>query len=343
MTARITAMAHAVPPARSQGQLWDQFFSRHYAETRWARRVFFSAGVGHRHPAVDPTIEDISGWSTGARMDRYLTEALPLGKSAVNAALEEAGLDAGDVGLFAVASCTGYATPGVDIHLARDVGMDAETQRLLIGHMGCYAALPALGAVSDYVVARHRPAVLLCVELASLHLQPDADMEQIVAHSLFSDAAAAVVVEPAGPGLGVLDVMARTEPATAGEMTWDITDRGFRMHLSRHVPDVLARHVRPMVDALLARAGTRIEDVAGWAIHPGGPRILDVVADRLGLDEAAMAESRQVLADYGNCSSATVLLVVEQLRRRRTLAPGASVVALAFGPGLTLYATLFRV
>jgi alkylresorcinol/alkylpyrone synthase len=347
-TAQLTGAASAVPPSLDQEYLWTGFFGPRLEHNRWAHRVFTSSGARRRHPAVDPTVDDVSGWSTGDRMQRYLAEAMPLGKSAVAAALARANLPAGDVGLFVVASCTGYTTPGVDIHLARDLGMDPSTQRLLIGHMGCYAALPALGAVSDYVVARERPAVLLCIELSSLHLQPPSDdMQDLVTHSLFSDAAAAVVVQPAGPELGpaaleVVDVAARTDATTTDYMTWDITDLGFRMGLSRQVPEVLARHVKPLVDGLLAAHGVGVADVAGWAVHPGGPKILDVVADRLGLDGEALGESRHVLAEHGNCSSATVLLVLEELRARRSLPSGSYVVAIAFGPGLTLYATLLR-
>ena len=100
-------------------------------------------------------------------------------------------------------------------------------------------------------------------------------------------------------------------------MTWDVTDLGFRMGLSPRVPDVLSRHVGEVVDELLAGAGLRVEDVAGWAVHPGGPRILDVVRDELGLAEEQMAASRRVLAEHGNCSSATVLLVLRGAGRRR--------------------------
>jgi predicted naringenin-chalcone synthase len=123
-------------------------------------------------------------------------------------------------------------------------------------------------------------------------------------------------------------------------MTWDVTDLGFRMGLSPEVPDVLARHAGPVVSALLARHDLRIEDVAGWAVHPGGPRILDVVADRLKLPADALRASEHVLAEHGNCSSATVLLVLDELQRRTALSPGDAVVAMAFGPGLTLYAAL---
>jgi predicted naringenin-chalcone synthase len=329
----------AFPDTEQQGALWDGFFAGHFGGSRLAKRVFASSGVRTRHAAANPLIEDVSGWSTEARMQRYVTEATPLGKDAVAAALRSAGLAAQDVGLFAVCSCTGYSTPGLDLRLASSLGMAPDVQRLFIGHMGCYAAIPALGAVGDYVVARRRPAVLLCLELTSLHLQPpSADHQQFVVHALFSDAAAAVVVVPdGGPGLELIDVAALTDHATADHMTWDLTDLGFRMTLSPRVPDVLAAHVGPMVERLLGRAG--VTHVDAWAVHPGGPRILDVVAKELGLSAAEMAPSRAVLAEHGNCSSATVLLTLDALG---PVAAGGHVVALAFGPGLTLYAALFR-
>jgi len=114
------------------------------------------------------------------------------------------------------------------------------------------------------------------------------------------------------------------------------------MGLSPRVPDVLAEHVGPMVTGLLDRHGLTVADVAGWAVHPGGPRILDVVAAELGLPDGAVDVSREVLADHGNCSSATVLMVLDALRRTRPTRPGGYVIALAFGPGLTLYTTLLR-
>ena len=342
----ITGAASAWPPSRTQDQLWDGFFAEHYQQNRWARRVFMSTGVRQRHSVVDPTQEDLSSWSTGRRMERYLDESVPLATDAVARALAAADLRPAEVGLLAVVSCTGYATPGVDHHLAAKLGFPASLQRLLIGHMGCYGAVPGLGAIADYVTARQQPAVLVCVELSSLHLQPPtADMEQIVAHSLFSDAAAAVVMEPAAGsqsgGVALIDVAAHTIADAASLMTWSVTDTGFRMTLDRQVPDVLAAHVGPAVDELLARNNLRRGDVAAWAVHPGGPRILDVVADRLGLADDDLAASRHVLAEHGNCSSATLLLVLAELRRR-ALPSGSPVVAMAFGPGLTLYACLLR-
>jgi alkylresorcinol/alkylpyrone synthase len=346
----VTASASAAPPARDQNELWREFFGPRMGHNRWAHRIYRGAGVQRRHPAIDPTREDVSGWSTGQRMQRYLPEALPLAKSALAAAMADARVDSSELGLFVVVSCTGYGTPGLDLHLATDLAMADDVQRLLIGHMGCYAAIPGLGAAGDFVVARRRPAALLCLELCSLHVQPAiVESEQVVAHALFSDAAAAVVVRPSTdippdtpPGLSLVDIAAQRDAASADHMTWEITDFGFRMGLSRRVPDVLAVHIRPMIDGLLSRNGVSQHLVTGWAVHPGGPRILDVVEQRLGLDPDALSASRRVVAEHGNCSSATVLLVLEELRRDQPPPPGSYVVMISFGPGLTLYAALLR-
>ncbi|MGH3648932.1 MAG: type III polyketide synthase [Micromonosporaceae bacterium] len=323
-----------------QQELWDGFFDAHFGGSRRARALFLRAGAQTRHGVANPLVEDVTGWSTGRRMRRYATEALPLGKDAVAAALDDAGLLATDIGLLAVCSCTGYATPGLDVLLARDLGMPPEVRRLSIGHMGCYAALPGLAAVADYVNAHGRPAVLLCVELTSLHIQPPTDdLDQVVSHALFSDAAAAVVVAP-DDGLRVLDVACRTDFATADHMSWEVTDLGFRMGLSPRVPQVLAGQLETTVADLLRPHGLTFSDVAGWAVHPGGPRILDVTRQALRLPTDALGASRQVLAQHGNCSSATVLVVLREVLRG---APGgAPLVAMAFGPGLTLYAALLR-
>jgi alpha-pyrone synthase len=339
----IAGVGISLPPSMVQDDLWDGYFARHYPPERRAlvRRIFANSGVRTRQAAVSPLLEDVSDWSTERRMRRYQVEAIPLGKEAVGRALTDAGIDADELGLFAVCSCTGYATPGLDILLARDLGMSPSVQRLFIGHMGCYAALPGLGAVADYVVARGKPALLLCAELTSLHLQPAAarvDMQQIVSHALFADAAAAVVVTPGAGGYAIRETAAVTDTTTADHMTWEVTDLGFRMGLSPRVPAVLKLHVRELVDGLLGRHGLTIADVDGWAVHPGGPKILNVVQEQLGLGDDAMAPSRDVLSAYGNCSSPTVLLVLDALRRLPV--PPRRILMLAFGPGLTLYGTL---
>src|SRR5688572_7595575 len=273
-------------------------------------------------------------------MRRFVEEAVPLGREAIVRCLEDADLSPADVDLLAVATCTGYASPGLDVLLAGELGMSDAVERLHIGHMGCYAALPGLAAVSDAATARGKTSVLLCLELSSLHLQPSTgEVDQVIAHALFADAAAAAAVVPGGSGLRLVDVVTRTDIASAEMMTWDVTDHGFRMGLSPRIVDVLERNVGGLIAELLSRHGVAREQVRAWAVHPGGPKILDVVGNQLGQE---LEVSRSVLRDFGNCSSATVLLILERIVRSGTLADGDHVVAMAFGPGLTLYAALLQ-
>jgi predicted naringenin-chalcone synthase len=348
----LTGAGSAFPPACGQRELWDGYFSSHYGGRRAARVAFAASGVQRRHAVANPLLEDVSTWSTGRRMARFVEEATPLAKEALTAALDAAGRSANELGMLAVASCTGYATPGLDVLVARDLAMAPDLRRLLVGHVGCHAALPGLASIHDYVVANGRPAALLCVELTSLHVQPPSDdLEQVVVHALFGDAASALVLEPvdatgpggpspASPALEVVELATLTAPGTLDLMTWDITDLGFRMGLSRHVPDVVGAHVGALVEQLLGPHGIAPAEVAGWAVHPGGPRVLDVVTAGLGLGEDVLDDARAVLAEHGNCSSPTILLVLERVRRR--LVPGDLAVALTFGPGLTLYGCLLR-
>lgn len=344
VTARIAGLGTALPAAYEQDRLWRDAFREHFSGNRIAKRVFADAGVDRRHSVTDPAeFAAVTTWTTGERMRRFIERAPPLGLSAVREALADAGIAAEEIGLMAVVSCTGYGTPGLDIELARELPLPADARRLLVGHMGCHAAIPGLGAAAEYVQARSRPAVLLCLELTSLHLQPpSSEVEQMITHALFADAAAAIVLRPGdeGPGPRVVDLAARTDTAKRDHMTWHVTDLGFRMGLSPRVPDVLGEHIGPVVEDLLSRNGLKVSDVGSWAVHPGGPRVLDAVRDGLGLDASALEASRTVLAEHGNCSSVTVMLVIRELLENGP--PPGPMVAVAFGPGLTLYAALIQ-
>jgi alkylresorcinol/alkylpyrone synthase len=343
VTAAVAGLGSAFPPRASQEALWEEFFHQHHGGGRGAGLIWRRSGVRWRHGVAIPPGEDVSGWGTEARMRRFREDALPLAGAAVSACLRDASLEPSQVGLLALVTCTGYTAPGIDVQMARELGFGDDVHRLLIGHMGCHAAVPALATAADATAARGLVTVMACVELCSLHLQPpSADLSQVTANALFADAAAAAVVVPEGRGLAFVDVMSRTDPALGSLMTWDLTERGFRMGLSPELPKALGGHVEAVVGKLLAANGLMPQDVAAWAVHPGGPRVLDVVADRLQLSHGELAESTEVLRDRGNCSSATVLLVLEAIVRQRALVDGDHVVCLTFGPGLTLSAALLR-
>jgi predicted naringenin-chalcone synthase len=182
-----------------------------------------------------------------------------------------------------------------------------------------------------------------CVELCSLHFQYGWHEQQMVANALFADGAAAAVGVPAAAAPANAWQLAATGsrlfPDSADAMTWNIGDHGFAMTLSPRVPDLIATHLRPWLEGWLVQHDLGVDQVASWAIHPGGPRILSAVEKALGLPREATAVSRKVLAACGNMSSPTVLFILDRLRDRRAPRP---CVALGFGPGLVAEAMLFR-
>ena len=341
--ARIVAFGQSTPPAYDQIQLWRDYYADHVGHDGVAERVWRRSEVRTRHLTASPVHEDVCRWSTAQRMRRFLDDALPLAKEAVGSALVAASLIPEEVGLLATVSCTGYANPGLDVHLAKDLGMHSGVRRLAVGHMGCYAAIPGLAVASDYVIAQRQPAVLVCTELPSLHVQPPPhDTQQAVAHALFADACAAVVLAPSqivGEGLDVIAVETLTDVGSTADMTWDITDHGFRMTLSSRVPALVARNVPSLVDRLLTDRGLTPNDVRHWAIHPGGPRIIDKVQEVFSLADVQIKRSRDILSRYGNCSSATILLTLASMC---PVPVGDYVLAIAFGPGLTVTGALLQ-
>jgi len=341
--ARIVGFGHSTPPGYEQVKLWRDYYAGQVGHDGVAERVWRRAEVRTRHLTANPIHEDVSRWSTAQRMRRFLDDALPLAKEAVAGALMAAPLIPDKVGLLATVSCTGYANPGLDVHLAKDLGMLPAVRRLAVGHMGCYAAIPGLAVATDYVIAQCQPAVLVCTELPSLHVQPPPhDIQQAVAHALFADACAALVLAPsqlAGEGLDVIAVETLTDVGSTADMTWDITDQGFRMTLSSRVPALVARNVNTLVDRLLSGHGLVPDDIRHWAIHPGGPRIIDKVQEVFSLRDAHIKRSRDILSRYGNCSSATILLTLASMC---PVPVGDYVLAMAFGPGLTVTGALLQ-
>jgi predicted naringenin-chalcone synthase len=223
--------------------------------------------------------------------------------------------------------------------------MPRSVRRVNIGHMGCFGAL--VGLRQCLATLRAYPestAALLCVELSSLHLRPTEDPETMVQMALFGDAAGALVIgnDAAATGPEVVDTFCVADFASAAQMSWTITDEGFVMGLSPRVPVTLRRNIGGAVEGLLAPHGLRPSDITHWVVHPGGPSILTVIQRQLELSDEQMALSWQTLRDHGNCSSATVLLILDALLRSGAPRRGEGGVMMAFGPGLTLETCLLR-
>lgn len=320
-------------------------FRRTRVSTR--RSVLLEGGDGNglRQSFFAPaTGADDRGPGTGKRMERYTQEAVPLALAASRRAIEGSGIRPEAVTHLVTASCTGFAAPGVDIALIKQLGLACTVGRLNVGFMGCHGALNGLRVAQAIGGMDPSAVVLMCaVELCSLHYQYGKDPEQLVANAIFADGAAALVGRAApsaaeGASWGLIACGSCLIPGTEDEMTWRVGDHGFEMTLSARVPSSIKRHLRPWLKEWLAQSGLALDDIRSWAIHPGGPRILSSVVQALELPRDAAAVSEEVLAACGNMSSPTVLFVLKRLREQS--APGPTV-ALAFGPGLVAEAALF--
>lgn len=251
------------------------------------------------------------------------------------------GFSRSDVTHVVFASCTGFANPGPDYHIIRELGLRNDTQRYTLGFMGCYAAFPALRMAAQFCEADpHAVVLVVCLELCTLHMQIDARPDNILANSLFADGAAAAIVsarapESSRPAFALRGFASALLPAGEAEMAWDIGNEGFNIVLSSYVPDIIGANVQQFTSSLLRKHDLTLTDIQEWAVHPGGRSILDKVQQSLRLPENALEASRSVLADYGNMSSATVMFVLKELMENAET-DRAMTMAMAFGPGLTV-------
>ena len=351
----MSAYLHAVGTAVPGHDIHQAFIA--WARTRVAPerlklfdRMAQRAGIGHRwsvlpigHGGASPV--DPGGFyakdilpGTAARMTIYADAAPDLALLAIEALAAQVSL--GNITHLVVASCTGFVAPGIDQIVARRLGLAASVERLLIGFMGCYAAVAAIRSARHIVRSDPKARVLvLAVELSTLHLQATGEVEPLLAMLQFGDGAAAALVTGESGGFAIGEGFATTLPDSHELIRWAITDQGFAMHLSGAVP---ARIAAGLVDAEFARAATGgypIAAIDGWAVHAGGRSILDAVEGALHLRDGALEASRGVLADYGNMSSATLMFVLARLLAGGTIEQG---VALAFGPGLAAEGFSFR-
>ena len=341
--ARIVEVSFQTPPLVDMAEFGGLFAADPGGDA--VAQVIANSAIATKGMAVNAFVEDPRSWSTGRRMDRSLVEARALGARTISRALADAGLHAEDVGLLATVTTTTHSAPGLD-GLAAEVGMRGSVQIVSLGPMGCYAALPALSTCANWVAVHNRPAVLLAVDLFSPHLQPPPyDKEAAVILTLFGDGAAAVVLVPGEPGLpgaDIVDVEQLTIPRYADDLQVHAGDLGMRIRLSPSMPDVVSSAVGEPAKELLARNGISWDEIAWWAVHPGGRRILDRVEEALALPAASMAASRAAMRDWGNTAAPAVLGVLERLTSAAPLEPGRHGVALAFGPGATIWALLLR-
>ena len=272
---------------------------------------------------------------TSARMTAYAEEAPNLVMAAI-AALGDA-FDPARITHIVAASCTGFVAPGIDQILAKRLGLSPTVERVLIGFMGCYAGVTAL-RTARHIVRSEPGAVVLVVsvELSTLHLAHADEAEPLLMMLQFSDGAAAAIVSADAHGFALGDGASLALEDSADLIRWDIGDSGCAMQLSGEVPGRLREALSlPAVREQLFGAG---DPPPLLAVHAGGRSVLDAVEHALELPPHALADSRAVLARFGNMSSATILFVLADMMAHGAKGEG---VAIAFGPGLAAEAIRF--
>ena len=309
------------------------------------RRMVDESRIDERHLIVPParaltlrTIEE--------RQHEYGRHAVDLSEVVASRALASARIDARSIGTVISVSCTGYMLPSLEVHLAHRIGLSPAVRRVPITELGCLASVAAVGLARELLASRTEGSVLIVsTEFPSLCLQAsDPAISDVIGGILFGDAAAAVVITADGDGRGMRILGSRTFlwPETTSDLGMTLTTTGFRLQLSRHVPRLIRRHLRATVDEFLRQHEATVSDVSFWAIHPGGPRVVEAIAEALELSDTALEASWDVWQRCGNVSSASALLVLQELLDGHPPAAGSLGMLLAPGPGLSCEMVLLR-
>ncbi|MGW1887063.1 type III polyketide synthase [Streptomyces sp. NPDC001970] len=350
---RVLAVSTVFPPHRyPQADITDALARclPSGSDSGLLRRVHSSVQVDTRHLALP--LDDyghLGGF--GRSNNAYLEAAFDLGVKALELALAEAGMTADEIDLVVSTSVTGVATPSLEARLAATVGLRRDVRRVPLFGLGCAGGAAGVARVHDYLTGRpDQVALLLSAELCSLTLQPsDTSMANLVAGALFGDGAAALLAvgrdhprhgDASGPL--VVDSRSRLYPGTEHLLGWDVGEWGFRMVLGSDLPDVIRLNVCEEITSFLGGHDLKPLDLGAWVCHPGGPKVLDVLADGLGLPWQAFERSRRSLAQAGNLSSASVLHVLRDTLTAGPPEPGSAGLLLAFGPGVSSELVLLR-
>ncbi|MFM7150306.1 MAG: type III polyketide synthase [Gemmataceae bacterium] len=279
------------------------------------------------------------GPTTAQRMEHYQELAPPLALHASRVALEGSGRPAEQISHLVTVSCTGFFAPGMDRLLVEHLNLPPTVERTHVGFMGCHGALNGLRVANAFCQAGGH-VLLSAVELCSLHYHYSYNPSKMIANAIFADGAASLVGVPNSEAPHAWKVLATGStylPGSSRAMTWNIGDHGFEMTLSKHVPELIEKHLRPWLDTWLQSHNLSQERIGSWGIHPGGPKILTAVEKSLGLSEKDTEISREVFAHHGNMSSPTILFILKRMIERNRPRP---CLLLGFGPGLVAEAAL---
>ena len=346
---KILSVATSLPPYRIGQEEVKEFaralFSEKFKDIERLAPIFDNVQVDNRYFCVPREwFERDHGFPE--RNDLYVEHALDLSENSARRALDKAGAEPEDIGAIFFVSTTGLSTPSLDSKLIFRLGLSEHTRRVPIWGLGCAAGVAGLARAADHArLYPERPVLLVGVELCGLTFQRgDLSKSNLVATSLFADGAAAVLLgEGDGTtGLELTGSHSTTWPETEDIMGWDVVETGFKVKISRSIPTLVRQRMSENLAAACGSVGLSLEGIRHYITHPGGARVLDAFEEVLGFEPGGLTLSREVLRDYGNISSVTVMFVLERFLRSREFATGDRGMLSALGPGFSAEHVFFR-
>lgn len=347
---RIAGVASAFPRNYYPQEVIREALKRNWAgrleKPQLLDKLHGLVGVKGRHLALPiDQYEQLDTW--GKHNDAWISCAQELGRLALCRALSRAGISGNELNAIFFTTVTGVASPSIEGRLINLMGLSPNVKRIPIFGLGCVAGAAGIARAADYVRAfPKQAAALISVELCSLTWQrDDLSAANLISTGLFGDGAAAVIVggiDKVNHGPTVLATRSVFYPDTEDVMGWDISEKGFRIVLSRDVPDLVRKHLANDIDEFLSDCELSREDIRTWIMHTGGPKVLEATEESLNLADGALAASWECLAKVGNLSSASVLLVLEDFMGRRRPEPGTLSILAAMGPGFCSELVLLR-
>lgn len=275
----------------------------------------------------------------------YQDHSIRLGQRAAEDCLRRAGMQAKDIDWIITVSCTGFMIPSLDAYLIENMGFRRDVRRVPITELGCAAGAASLSRAFEFLQSGIGQNVLIVsVELPSLTFQRRSfTPANIISSILFGDGAgAAIVTTRPGPGPHILATNTFLFPDSHGAMGFDLKEDGFHILLSKDVPDLIRGEIKGLVDSFLGKHNLERKDIAAYVLHPGGRKLMDYMEAELDLCRCKTEPSWNILSEYGNLSSASVLVVLDEWLTKRQVAPGDYGLMAAFGPGFSAEMLLLR-
>jgi predicted naringenin-chalcone synthase len=307
-------------------------------DTRYSVLPDFGAGLSpqfFRHGDRQPDV--------GSRMDIFKDHAMDLAIRSAKNGLMQAGMSADEITHIISVTCTGLHAPGLSAEIIKAMGLKDDIPHTAVNFMGCNAAFYAL-KIADLIASQDADArvLIVAVELCTLHFQPKDNNDSLLSNTLFGDGAASVVVAPdhvSLPGLDIEGFYSLVLNRGKELMGWDVNPLSFEMVLSNQVPDFIGEEVEDVVSRAARHYGIGTDDIIHWAIHPGGKRILDEIAKNLDMPKEKLHNGYEVLRNYGNMSSPTILYVLKRFMDAPAT-KGEKLFSVGFGPGLSIETAL---